>query len=262
MPQAVAAAVASWFSGATVTSLASAWAASAATAAVYAAAYITTTVAIGAGLGSLARSMAPGLNAGSLTAGSPLRMTRDPLAPRRVVIGQTRVAGAILYAQVTGTKNEYLHLVEGLAAHECEEIGDILFNDEIVPLDGSGNATGTYAGLVRITKHLGAASQAADANLVAESGGLWTSNHRLRGVPYIVPRLTWDQAKFPGGIPNVTAITKGLKCKDPRDGVTRFTQNPALVVREYLIQGTFGLAVDEATEIDDDSFIAAANICD
>lgn len=262
MPQAVAAAVATWFSGATVTTLSSAWAVSAATAAVYAAAYVTTTVVIAAGLGSLGRAMAPKLSVGALTGGSPLQMTRDPVAVRRVVYGETRMGGPMLYAQVSGSKNEYLHMVEAFAAHECEAIGNIYFADEVVPLDGSGIATGTYAGLARITKHLGSDSQTADSNLVSESGGLWTTDHRLRGIANIVARLSWDQAKFPGGIPNITAIVKGRKCYDPRDESTAWTANPALCILDYLTNTAFGLGADYDTEIDEASFISAANICD
>ncbi|MCW5547855.1 MAG: hypothetical protein KIT44_02735 [Opitutaceae bacterium] len=210
----------------------------------------------------IGRALTPKLRPGSLhvAGNSPLQMSRDPITPHRIIYGETRVAGPIAYAQEAGTNNQYLHLVIPMAAHECEAIGQVWFNHEVVPLDGV-NATGTYAGLARIKKHLGAADQAADSDLVTESGGTWTSDHRLRGIAYLYPRLTWSQDKFPGGLPNISALVKGRKVYDPRTSTTAWSDNPALCIRDYLLNPAFGMAVDSA-EIDEASFIAAANICD
>lgn len=209
----------------------------------------------------IGRALAPKLPGGSLTSRSPLQMTKEAITSRRIIYGQTRVSGPLLFAHVSGASNEYLHLVVALAGHECEEIGDIYFNDELVPLDGAGNATGTFAGLARILKHLGSVDQVADANLVAETGGKWTNAHRLRGICYLAVRLKFDENKWVGGFPNISAIVKGRAVYDPRDAGTRWTDNPALCVRDYLVNQAFGMGVD-ASEIDDDSFIAAANACD
>ncbi len=209
----------------------------------------------------IGRALAPKLPGGALQSRSPLQMTKEAITSRRVIYGQTRVSGPLLFAHVSGPANEYLHLVIALAGHQCEEIGDIYFNDEIVPLDGGGNATGTFAGLARVTKHLGAVDQIADADLVAETAGKWTAAHRLRGICYLAVRLKFDENKWVGGIPNVSAVVKGRAVYDPRDAGTRWTDNPALCVRDYLVNTAFGMAVD-ASEIDEDSFIAAANACD
>lgn len=250
MPQVVAAAKTAWAAY-------SAWAAQHVVAAAIIKAVATVAVTYGIG-----RALAPKLAGGNLAGSSPLQMGRDPVASRRIIYGQTRVGGPMLYAQVTGSNNEYLHIVEGLVGHACQEIGDIYFADEVVPLDGSGNATGPFAGFARVIKHLGGDGQTADANLVAESGGLWTTNHRLRRVTNIVTRLKWDATKFPGGIPNISAVVKGRLVFDPRSGLTEWSANVALCVLDYLTNADFGLGVDYATEIDEPSFIAAANVCD
>jgi hypothetical protein len=69
-------------------------------------------------------------------------MIRSAVAPRRVIYGRDKVSGPIVYAQSTGEKGEYLHLVIALAAHECDAIETIYFNDVALPdPDGSGDIT-------------------------------------------------------------------------------------------------------------------------
>lgn len=187
---------------------------------------------------------------------------KQPITNRTAVYGRVRQSGPLVYVESTND-DEYLHLVIALAAHEVEEIETIIVNDQELTLDGSGNCTAPsqYAGLIRINKHNGEADQAADADLVAESNGLWTNAHRLRGVAYIYARLKFDQDAFPSGIPSISAIVKGKKLFDPRSSTTVYSANAALVLRDYLTDTNYGLGAD-ATEIDDDAFISAANICD
>lgn len=187
---------------------------------------------------------------------------KQPITNRTAVYGRVRQSGPLVYVESTND-DEYLHLVIALAAHEVEEIETIIVNDQELTLDGSGNCTAPsqYAGLIRIKKHNGQADQAADADLVAESNGLWTNAHRLRGVAYIYARLQFNQDAFPSGIPSISAIVKGKKLFDPRTSTTAYSANAALVLRDYLTDTNYGLGAD-ATEIDDDAFISAANICD
>ena len=118
---------------------------------------------------------------------------------------------------------------------------------------------GVKANIFDITKHLGAPSQVADSSLVAENLG-WTTDHRLRGRAYIYCKLKYYADRWPTGIPILKAEVKGRKVYDPRSDLTVWSDNPALCIRDYLIS-SFGLDADNA-EIDDTSFIAAANICD
>lgn len=69
-------------------------------------------------------------------------MIRSAVAPRRIILGRDRVSGPIIYAQSTGTKGEYLHLVIALADGECDAIETIYFNDVALPdPDASGYIT-------------------------------------------------------------------------------------------------------------------------
>lgn len=89
----------------------------------------------------------------------------------------------------------------------------------------------------------------------------WTTDHKLLGRTCIHIRLEYDEEVFPNGIPNVSAVVKGRLVYDPRTGLTAWSENPALCILDYLC-APFGLSCDRATEIDIDSFIAAANDCD
>lgn len=128
----------------------------------------------------------------------------------------------------------------------------------IIDFDASISTTRSYQSY-RIRKHYGSVNQSADSYLVSEVSQ-WTSDHRLRGVAYIYVRLQYDRDVFPNGIPNVKAVVKGKKVYDPRDGITAYSDNWSLCVRDYLVN-EFGLNASSG-EVDDDTFIAAANIAD
>ena len=119
---------------------------------------------------------------------------------------------------------------------------------------------------VGITKHLGAPDQTADDELVQDafdSDGhvVWSVNHRLSGRAYIVVRLFYDQTIFAQGLPNIKAVVKGVKSiYDPRTATTGWSDNFALCVRDYLVK-SYGIGCAD-TEINEASFIAAANLCD
>lgn len=192
-----------------------------------------------------------------------LHVVRSSVEPHRVVYGRIVLSGPLVYAESSGSSNEYLHLVVVLTGHEVHDIGDIWLNDEKVgELDGSGNVTsGRFAGYARIKKHLGTSSQAADSDLVSESAGAWTSDHRLFGLTYVYVRLKYSTDVFPTGIPNIKAEVWGKKVYDPRTSTTSWSENWALCVRDYLTESGHGMSCD-SSEIDSAALIAAANIAD
>jgi hypothetical protein len=189
-------------------------------------------------------------------------MVRQPAAPREIVYGTVRKSGVLVFAHTTGTNNEFLHLIVALAGHEVNAIGDIYLNDEVVSLDGSGNATSApYVGFVRVQKFLGTPTQAAAADLVTEAPTVWTTDHRLREIAYVYVRLKFNQDAFPGGIPNISAIVQGKKVLDTRTSTTGFSSNWALCLRDYMADAKLGLGV-AAGEFDTTALNAAANIAD
>src|SRR3990172_2759822 len=187
---------------------------------------------------------------------------RQPITARRIVYGQAKIGGPILFIHSTNN-NADLHLIVALASHEVAEIGEIYFNDELVPVASDGTVTGRYAGKAFVYKHLGAAGQAADTNLTAAAPDKWTVDHKLSGIAYIYVKLVFDQDLFGAtGIPNISAIVKGRKIYDPRTVSTVWSDNPALILSDYLTDAKFGLAAVYVGEIDETALIAAANACD
>ena len=193
------------------------------------------------------------------------QMVRSPIASRQIIYGTAKVSGVVVYISTTGNKNENLHMVVALAGHAVEEIGDVYFGEDLA-LAGSGSSadTGRFIGKAQIYKQLGSSTQEAQPQLVSATSGLtdgkWTSAHRLRGIAYIYVNLTWDTEVYTNGIPNISAIVKGKVVADPRYSTTAWSANPALCLLDYL-KSDMGLAMD-GSEIDEESFKAAANICD
>jgi hypothetical protein len=263
---------------------------------------------------------------------------RSAVAPRRVVYGRDRIGGPMVFAQTTGTKSEFLHVVIALAAHECDAIEEVWFGDVLLPtpdasgwitsgpfgtdkvnrgvhtatvsgggtitlpqvairitdisraatesVEGasytgthtSGSATvsglppgeiltvgyeyGTPAQKVRVRKYLGAAGQTADADLVAASGGKWTSAHKGTGICYLYLMLEYDQEMFANfDLSRVSAVVRGKKVYDPRTTATVWTENAALIAADWLQDDTYGMRAS-AAEVPSAEVIAAANVCD
>lgn len=189
-------------------------------------------------------------------------VVRSAIAARNLIYGRAVTSGPLLFAHTSGGSKEYLHLVVALAGHEIDGVEKIYFNDvEVGALDGAGNVTtGRFAGYARIKIYLGTSTQTADADLVSESGGIWTANHRCQGVAYLYVRLRHSYDVYAGGLPNIKAQVRGKKVYDPRDAATRWTDNAALIARDYLLN-PLGLLAD-AAEIDETYAAAAANVCD
>ena len=191
------------------------------------------------------------------------RVIRSSIAEHQIVYGTTMMSGPLAFAESTGSTNEFLHMIIPLAGHECEAINSVYFGDIEIKnsdLDGSGNViSGTYSGLARIKKHLGSVTQVADNDLVAEVDN-WTSDHSLQGITYVYVRIKYNPSAFPAGIPNIKAVVQGKKLYDPRTSTTLWSDNWALCIRDY-IASDYGLNA-ESTELNDASFIAAANASD
>lgn len=232
---------------------------------------------------------------GNEVAGRQLNV-KIPTQPRRTIYGEAKVGGTVVFLE-TSDDNKYLHMVVAVADHEVDRIGntafgffssydyqDIFLNDANMALADVGNdangvkryeardrweilgvenpANAYYdadeaKSYVRFKIYDGTQT-VADADLVAETTA--PSTMVLNGIAYIYARFEYNADAFPNGIPAVTAKVRGKKIYDPRTSTTAYSENPALIVRDYLTSAT-GLAAT-AAEIDDTSVTAAANICD
>ena len=233
--------------------------------------------AFNAALGYALNSLAPKANLGNASGGYGVNVNAlSSNAPTQVIYGRTRVGGVVFMQDVTGT---LLSQMVAFADHEIDAFEEVYFNDERVSsksvLLGSfrvvevTNEEGSsrFPGAIYYNERFGTLDQEyVDLSLLSLTKSDWDNDHVAAGVAYLAPRYYYDRDYFPNGVPVISSLIRGKKVYDPRTGETAFTdssdveigRNPALILRDYLIYS--GIA--EASEIDDDAFNAAANICD
>ncbi len=212
--------------------------------------------------------------------------TRAPLVPRQIVYGECKIGGTIAHIECTGEDNFLLHMVVALAGHEIESLETLRINDidtttTTSTISGSTVHTITNddftntenennfgsGALARFTFQDG--SQTAvdgfmDAQLVS-----MTTTDKFLGVAYVYIQMVFDAEKFGGGMPSLSFLVKGKNVYDPRTGANATTDlqrsNPALIIRDYLTDTTYGLKA-KASEINDTTnaggTASAANTCD
>ena len=214
---------------------------------------------------------------------------------RQIVYGKTKIGGVVVFDDAGGTDNKYLSRIIAYAAHEVDEFEDIFIDDYKVTafgangsvataqkVDEKGNlisdtATTKFANYITIRKVYGNHTTSLNGQSVTvpnDSGGTqsfsskWTSSHVLSGVAHLAvlfkfqrPETDTDVEVYENGLPTITAIVRGKKVYDPRTATTAWSDNPALIVRDYLTNTDYGLGEDTAN-IDDTRLITAANVCD
>lgn len=214
--------------------------------------------------------------------------------PAVMVFGERWLPGREVFKGTAGENNRDLYVAYELARHQCEAIGDIMLDDVVIPsasIDGTtGQVTGgPFTAKVHIWKHLGRSDQTVNSALDAAFAA-WTTNHRGRGVCYIVIKYIYDQKVFPSGAPQqVRAKVKGQRLYDPRKDSTNggsgshrvsqpttweWSNNPTLCRLSFVLGGSFCYDVDNTalmghlgigvspSMIDWDTVIAAANVDD
>ena len=211
---------------------------------------------------------------------------RAPTEPRQIIYGLTRVGGTIVHLETTGTDNHLLHMVICIAGHEVNSLESVKLNDVTLTtssstISGSTVFTATNSEytntdnennfgsgrLVRFTFQDG--SQTAVDGFMDAQLSTMGSTDTFTDIAYVYMQCVFDPEKFGGGMPNVTFTVKGKKVYDPRlnsgSGGTAWSDNPALIVRDYLTDTTYGLKA-KSSEINDGNvaggITAAANTCD
>ena len=126
-------------------------------------------------------------------------------------------------------------------------------------------SAGIASSYVDCYAHLGSPSQTANAALMAACPDKWTSAHRLQGTAYLYVRLLYNTKVFPNGIPNIKALIRGAKVRDPRKAnypsdTPAWTANYALCALDYL-KSTDGLGCVDS-DLDLEQIKVAANVCD
>lgn len=197
------------------------------------------------------------------SAQSRTQMIRTAVSVQRLIVGEVMVSGYLTFLEQTNNNKRH-HYIITVANHEIEGMGTIEVNDtpiyeDEIGEDGWVNA-GPYDGLLRFKKHLGAADQVADPDLLDAIDYL-DSNFRGRGVAYLYVTLEYDRRDFPNGLPNFKILARGARLYDPRTAATAWGANAWLATRWYLQEGRIGLEY-ENDSIDDEVGDASASISD
>ena len=250
----------------------------------YATAFVGTLVA--GGIGMLSNK---GISASAGNFGTKVSGLGGAVA-RQLIYGTARVGGTIVKMNTRGTKNAILSSTIVVAGHECDGFDEVYFGETkltytTATLNGetvytvtntkfenadNDNAFGTDT-LARFTFHDGSQT-AVDGLANALSQYIYPSTAKFLGCSYFYIELVYDPEKMPN-IPKIWFVMRGKNIWDPRansgNGAVSTTdaqrQNPALQVRDYLTDTTYGLKALES-ELNDGTagggFSSAANLCD
>jgi hypothetical protein len=188
-------------------------------------------------------------------------IARQPVSYQRIIYGAVRTSGVMTYIGVSGSNNQYLHMVITLAGHQVNSITNAYIEGFVAT---QGNAmNGTSYPYYQYEVDLGnpATSTQPFPNL-ASAISSWDSTCLQRGHAKVHIALQYNVNCYPNGVPSSIAFdVQGKLLYDPRTSTTGYSDNPALVVRDWLTDTNFGMAAS-ASNIDDSYTIAAANICD
>ncbi|MCW2305651.1 hypothetical protein M2324_004083, partial [Rhodovulum sulfidophilum] len=218
----------------------------------------------------------------------PQAKTRDeitlnriqPVTTGRILYGERMLGGSIVARATTeagGKPHRRYHSIMPLACHEIDGAVEIWLGETLVWTEaqyrrdeaaGSGDpyhwgqVGSDYKGRVRLCVHNGGEDQAAEARYVAAARE-WTEAHRLRGVAYVYFEADYDRDLFPSGAPQIRVRCRGKRVYDPRDGQVKYSTNPALCLRDYMLTPQLrGGPGWRPGDLDEDTILALANLAE
>lgn len=203
-------------------------------------------------------------------------------APHVTIYGEPGRVGVNLLGEITtGAGAQWNHAILAVASHECDAITEVYVEDDPVQADENGYTTNEaliktasaqydleMGPAVHVGIHLSPGGvDVADQWLIDQCNGpiggapgMWTADHRISGVTYIVFSYNRTLDRFNNGLPKITVAVRGKKVYDWRTGTTVYSRNPALCLADFL-RSEAGYSA-AAEQIDTDAVIAAANACD
>ncbi|WP_109829111.1 phage tail tip protein J-related protein [Proteus mirabilis] len=177
------------------------------------------------------------------------QMLRSSSAPETVIVGKTVISGLLFFAEEENgeqDENEKITLALALAGHPIEKIGKIWLGDDLIETFGDKASWELHN------------DREDAAPFMLKNCPSWKEDMIGRGLAWLRVTLTFDQEKFPYGLPNVKCEVWGKHLFDPRTGQTVWGNNGVLVILDYY---RHYLKVPD-TDIDFDSFKQAADLCD
>ncbi len=188
---------------------------------------------------------------------------RQSLPTRKKYRGRVRTGGAMFFIQ---TNNGRLHMGIYFGEGPCDAIEEWYVDERAVTLNADGFILQSpYGGRVRIQFRLGAAPSTHYVDLATTFPTIWSSSHRGDGwISCYVLQSGIKPEHFNNVYPNrycqVNTVRRDGKAYDPRTGLTAWTANLPLILRDFLIDPD-GAQIDPAY-IDDTDIAAAATYAD
>jgi microcompartment protein CcmK/EutM len=182
-----------------------------------------------------------------------------------VTLPHTPVAGSVKCYQYTGLDPE--GLIPQYQIYEPVVAGSLVTCDPVDAAHTTIECEYQYlenTPRARVWKYLGTDSQDIGSDLLASRFptliNTGTNDDRFAGMCCLVVELQYDQDAFPVGVPNITGLIRGAKIYDPRTGLTAWSQNPAIIARDWSLYAYGGGS--SSAEVNEAAIIAAANACD
>lgn len=224
---------------------------------------------------ALSAALAPG---SSLSPQKQQANLKQTVAPRRRYYGESKVGGTYVFWRANGGK---LYLFLDLIDDTISSFEELYLDDNVVTLDDDGfvivptSYTFKNVKRVQVLTQLGEPDQEALDLMLADFPGVWTEQHRLRGVAtaLIVAQTVAAgnfNAVYPQGIPEFQAVCKCAKVYDPRDPdqdwndpeTWEYSDNYALCLLDFLVHPD-GMALPKALVLPAiDDWAARADDCD
>jgi len=180
-----------------------------------------------------------------------------------VVVSSGSGSVTLAHTPVSGSVKAVFE-VDGATAYETTPtvVGNVA-SITGAPANGTWNVTYQYnsgGSMARVRAYTGAPGQDLSSVLTPLVGGAITSTDKFQGMACLVVTLQYHQDAFPTGVPSISAVMRGAKVFDPRTSTTAWTQNPALIARDWALHANGGGCA--SGEINAAAFTAAANACD
>jgi len=188
--------------------------------------------------------------------------TRAPINYRETVYGRIFKGGPIVFME-TNSDEDVMYLVMLIASHEIEGVESIKFNDSmfvqrasddwhsgLVANDG-GDLGAHEDAITQVYVHKGDGSATLPSSFTSDTS-LNNADHRFHNVATLFVRMKFDADVWAAGFPSITVVVKGKKIQPIGGGVRRWSNNPAEVIQDYLIDE---LGVDaDLQDIDTETF--------
>lgn len=189
------------------------------------------------GLSIAGSVLASGRRKGAIDPGAAKSTFETGNSGRIRTIGRVRIGGLKVYGNTVGTDRYRVIAhsagpIDGIEEHFLGGRSVVVDPDGVVSSPPFIKAGGSY---VTILSKIGDGTETAWTQLTTAFPSLWTADHRVRGIAqslikYVSPGLTSTKfAKlYQSGAPDYERIQRGELLYDPRDGVTRWSDNGVL----------------------------------